>query len=438
MSTFGTSGTSGTDGIPERDAVNARWPPRGPLLAGVMKRLLWHVNQLRRMAPAEIRHRVLRELAMQAERWRLVEPEPVPPPELANAARPWIHATTKVDASRYLQAAERIAAGRYDVFALRDVELGSPPRWNRDPKTGVEAPLSFGKLLDYRDPRLVGEIKYLWEINRHHHVVTLAQACVLSGDARYFDVIRSHLESWFDACPYLKGPNWSSALESAIRLINWSVAWQLLDKAPLPAFTGAEGARFRQRWLESVFRHAQFVQGHFSLYSSANNHLIGEAAGLYVAAVSWPCWPQARAWLARARAILEEQAVLQNAPDGVQDHIDEVEGERPQTEDGVCHHVEDVGQRTVIAGREVRVEARDVAREDLAQVPWAADPAVLDDVLEIVVHEPVTEGVRVGEERHDDHGQLCGPTLSVRERRRVAATAGSAQIRNPKSLIPNP
>jgi hypothetical protein len=222
-----------------------------------------------------------------------------------------------VDAARYVAAAERIAAGTFDVFALQGAALGSPPSWNGDPKTGIEAPLSFGKLLDYRNPRRVGDIKYLWELNRHLHLVTLAQAYALSGDARYLGVIRRHLESWFEDCPYAMGPNWSSALELAIRLINWSVAWQLLGGASSPLFEDAEGARFRRRWLDAVFQHAQFIHGHFSLYSSANNHLVGEAAGLFIAALTWPHWPRASAWLAQAKAILEREALLQNAPDGV-------------------------------------------------------------------------------------------------------------------------
>jgi len=301
----------------ERDVVNAGWRPRDPFLASVVERVVWHANRLSCMTPAEIRHRVLRALAMRVERWRLAEAGAVPPPDLAHASRPWVHALAKVDAARYLAAAERIAAGRFDLFALQDVELGSRPRWNCDPKTGVQAPLSFGKLLDCRNPRRVGDIKYLWELNRHLHIVTLAQAYALSGDARYFGVIRRHLESWFDDCPYGKGPNWSSALELGIRLINWSVAWQLLGGASSPVFQDGEGARFMRRWLDAVFQHAQFVHGHFSLYSSANNHLVGEAAGLFVAALTWPHWPQARAWLAEAKAILEREALLQNAPDGV-------------------------------------------------------------------------------------------------------------------------
>src|SRR6266446_3866630 len=302
----------------EHDAVDATWrPPRDPPAADVMERVLWRVNRLRCMTHAEIRHRALRALAMQAERWGLVGYTVVPPPDLAHASRPWIHASAKVDAPRYLAAADRIAAGKFDVFAMQGIELSSPPRWNRDPKTGVEAPLSFGMLLDYRNPRLVGDIKYLWEINRHLHLVTLAQAYSLSGNARYLSVVRQHLESWLAACPYRMGPNWSSALESALRLINWSVAWQLLGGASSPLFEDAEGARFRQRWLESVHQHAQFVHGRFSLYSSANNHLIGEAAGLFIAALAWPYWPRARAWLAEAKAVLERETLLQNGPDGV-------------------------------------------------------------------------------------------------------------------------
>jgi hypothetical protein len=304
--------------MPERDAVDAGWGPlRKAPGTGVIERILWRVNRLRCMTHAEIRHRVTRALAMRAERWGLFGSGAVPLPDLTHASLPWIHAMARVDAAQYLAAADRVAAGRFDVFALEGAELGSPPRWNRDPKTGVEAPLSFGKLLDYRDPRRVGDIRYLWELSRHSHLVTLAQAYALSGDARYSGVIRQHLESWFAACPCGMGPNWSSALEPAIRLINWSVAWQLLGGVSAPLFEDAEGARFRQRWLDSVFQHARFVRGHFSLYSSANNHLIGEAAGLYIAAITWPHWPHARTWLAEAKAILEREALSQNTLDGV-------------------------------------------------------------------------------------------------------------------------
>jgi heparinase II/III-like protein len=282
---------------------------------GKLEKILWRLNRLRCMTPAEVGHRVVRLARAQAERAGLSGT--VPAADLASPADPWMRAPTAVDAAAILAAADRVAAGRLDVFALRDARLGDPPRWNRDPKTGIEAPLAFGKLLDYRDARVVGDIKYLWEPNRHLQLVTLAQAYALSGEFRYFAALRDQLESWFAACPDGRGPNWSSALEAAIRLINWSIAWQLLGGARSRLFQDGAGAEFRRRWLESVYRHARFVAGNFSLYSSANNHLLGEASGLFVAALTWPHWGRARDWARAAKAVLEREALLQNAPDGV-------------------------------------------------------------------------------------------------------------------------
>ena len=241
------------------------------------------------MTPAEVAYRAVRAIQARAERSGITRERDVPAAALATRSNPWIKADAKVDSKAYLEAADRIAHGWIDIFALRNVNLGSPPRWNRDPKSGIEAPLVFGKLLDYRDPDVVGDIKYLWEPNRHLHLVTLAQGYALSGKRAYFDTIAEHLDSWFLACPYGYGPNWASALEAALRLINWSATWQLLG----PEILEKESA-FRGRWLDSIYQHAQFIRGWFSLHSSANNHLIGEAAGLFIAAVTWPCWLQAR------------------------------------------------------------------------------------------------------------------------------------------------
>jgi heparinase II/III-like protein len=280
-----------------------------------LEKILWRLNRLRCMTPVEIGHRVARLARAQAERLGL--PGTVPAADLSNAPEPWIRVPARVDRAALLAAADRVVAGRLDVFALRDLRLGEPPRWNRDPKTGIEAPLAFGKLLDYRDARLVGDIKYLWEPNRHLQLATLAQAYALSGEFRWFAALRDQLESWFAACPDGRGANWASALEAAIRLINWSIAWQLVGGARSPLFREGAGAEFRRRWLDCVYRHARFVAGNFSLYSSANNHLLGEASGLFVAAVTWPHWPRARDWMRNAKAILEREALLQNAPDGV-------------------------------------------------------------------------------------------------------------------------
>src|SRR5258706_15989990 len=93
------------------------------------------------MTPMEVSHRLLRTLSMQAERAGPLGSEVVPPPDLATTPRPWVHAAARVDAASYLAAADRLAAGRLDVFALQDVDLGSPPRWNRAAQSRVGTPL---------------------------------------------------------------------------------------------------------------------------------------------------------------------------------------------------------------------------------------------------------------------------------------------------------
>jgi heparinase II/III-like protein len=278
-------------------------------------RLGWYVNRVRCMSPAEMVHRMGRAARLRAERWGFAADTPIPAPDLTATGRAWIAMPLRAD-QLCLGTANRIVEGRFDIFAMHQVFVGMPPHWNRDPKTGLEAPLRFGKLLNYRDAELVGDIKYVWELNRHLHLVTLAQAYALTGESRYADTIVQHLESWWSACPYMQGPNWTSALEAGLRLISWSATWQILDACPL-AHPRIDDADFRARWLRSVYEHASFISGYFSLYSSANNHLLGEAAGLYIAAITWPCWPRSHTWRTEAKRILEEQSLLQNSPDGV-------------------------------------------------------------------------------------------------------------------------
>jgi hypothetical protein len=265
---------------------------------------LWKLKRLRAMGAAEVLWRVRQALHARLERQgrRLAMSPPAP---AMFFGRPWCDPLPhEFDAKACVSAANRVLSGRYDIFALRDTAVGFPPVWNRDPRTGVLAPMVFGKTLDYRDEGNVGNIKYLWEPNRHLELVTLAQAWHLTGEPKYADGCRSLLDSWFAQCPYPLGPNWTSSLEHGVRLVNWAVAWHLLGLSrgqPCPRgkdgiFTGEDGETFRRRWLNSIYQHCHFIAHHLSRYSSANNHLFGEYMGLFVAAVTWPCWSESARW----------------------------------------------------------------------------------------------------------------------------------------------
>jgi hypothetical protein len=259
------------------------------------------------MTPAEIRYRVGQACRARYESLGFGRAKPGKPS--ADLGAGWVvQLPVAVDRERYVGAADRILRGCFDVFSLKGVALGFPPQWNRDPLSGVVAPLVFGKNVNHHDQHVVGDIKYLWEPNRHGEVVTLAQAWRLTKACEYREGIYELIDSWIDQCPYPKGPNWSSALELGVRLANWAVAWHLLDRR-----LGAIEARF----LKVVYQQCHYISGHLSRYSSANNHLLGEAMGLFLAACTWPKWPESARWRREAAALFEREALIQNATDGV-------------------------------------------------------------------------------------------------------------------------
>lgn len=278
--------------------------------------LAWKLSRLSAMGLPEILYRARQAVHSRLEQRGYRRARPMAPK--GAIGRPWCEAMAiGVDLEPYRAAADAVLAGNFDVFAAKGATLGFPPDWNRDPKTGTLVPLDFGKTLNYRDEAIVGDIKYLWEPNRHTELVTLAQAWYLTRDIRYAEGCRVLLDSWFEQCPYPLGVHWVSSLEHGIRLVNWSFAWYLLGGEASPLFSGETGKAFCRRWQDGVYRHLHFIAGRFSRHSSANNHLLGELMGLFIGATTWPLWPESKTWQQQAGMEFEQEALKQTAQDGV-------------------------------------------------------------------------------------------------------------------------
>jgi hypothetical protein len=282
-------------------------------------RLGWLARRLSRITPAEVPYRVLGVLRGVAQGRGWFDASQVP--ALAADARlgpAWVARPLQLaEPAAIVAAADRLLRDGLPVFDVVVPLNDGAPAWNRDPKTGTEIGLGFGLDIDFRHLGEGVDIKYLWELNRHLWWVTLAQAYSVTGQQRYLDVLARLIDSWLTACPYARGANWSSPVEHGIRLINWSIVWHLLGGAASPLFAGAAGARLRQRWQDSIYQHIRFASDNYSFYSSSDNHLIGEAAGVLVGALTWDLWDAVRPLARRARAILEAEMLKQFAPDGV-------------------------------------------------------------------------------------------------------------------------
>lgn len=334
--------------------------------------LAWKLHRLSAMSSREIGYRVQQQVRASIDQFRIRGARVPLPRATADAVRWLDELPNEFDRGKYRRAADAILAGEFRVFAMQPAQLGFPPHWNRDPKTGTVAPLTFGKTLNYRDEALVGDIKYLWEPSRHAELVTLAQAWHLTREPRYSQGCRTLLESWFEQCPWGYGPHWTSSLEHAIRLMNWSFAWHLLGGEQATIFRG-EGAAFRERWLMSIYQHCDFIAGHFSRFSSANNHLLGELAGLFIASVTWPLWERSTRWRRSAQREFEQEALRQTAPDGV------------NREQANWYHQE-VADMMVVVGLVARA-----AGHDFSAAYWARLNSMFDylaSVMDVAGHVP--------------------------------------------------
>ena len=280
------------------------------------------------MYPQEVPHRLASAGQLLLQSRGLMTANRVPPPVAdARWGKPWCSLTAPMQGhDELLAAARRLQGGHWRVFG-RDVDV-HPERldWNTDPVTGKRLPASFGLLIDFRHLDAGVDIKFLWEINRHAWLVTWAQAWRSTADPVWLGAIAKALQTWLAQCPYPLGPNWSSPIEHGIRLINWSLIWHLAGGPESPLFGGAEGGALRAAWLRSIYQHMRFIADNYSLYSSANNHLIGELAGLYVAARTWDQWLDTRRMAVKAKHDLQAEALKQFSGDGV------------NAEQAMCYH----------------------------------------------------------------------------------------------------
>jgi Heparinase II/III-like protein/Heparinase II/III N-terminus len=199
---------------------------------------------------------------------------------------------------------------RASFFSLRHTLLGNPIDWQRDYSSGIAAPTSrYSALINYRDSALVGDVKYIWELNRLHQLVPLALAFCWTGKDKYKQEITKQTLSWIVNNPFMLGVNWRSPLEAAIRLISWALV-SCLTNHTLPDIPN-------HQIRETIYQHQYFIKTFYSKHSSANNHLVGEMAGLYVASVLWPLYKESSSWQSLAKQKLIQETAQQVESDGV-------------------------------------------------------------------------------------------------------------------------
>ncbi|MEV7866582.1 alginate lyase family protein [Streptomyces sp. NPDC088124] len=243
--------------------------------------------------------------AVRRRRWRSALPEC---PEVTGARftavlpEGTLTAVPPDAAKRLVAEADRLMAGHGGYFGVDRDDLADPD-WTYDPRTGRRAPRDHAFDVPYRDEDVVGDIKQIWELSRHQYLTVLAAAYALTGDERYAERVAAHLRSWWAANAPLRGVHWTSGIELGIRLLSWVWIRRLLDGWP-----GAAGLfESNPVALRQIWHHQRWLAAFPSRGSSANNHVIAEAAGQAAAACAFGWFPPSARWRADALRSLEHQ-----------------------------------------------------------------------------------------------------------------------------------
>jgi hypothetical protein len=251
-----------------------------------------NLTRLLQMSPAEIGARAQQAFS---KRWS-------DPPACRIISSPAIPAFPDPPPSSLVQA-EKLCQHRFDLLGYTDLDFGTPIDWHFDPVHDKRVPRKPWYQIPFLDFDQIGDHKIVWELNRHQHLVTLAQGWQSTSEGRFRAEILAQWTHWQRENPYPIGINWASALEVAFRALSWLWVRHLIGD-------------FHDGLLPALHLHGWYIERFLSTYFSPNTHLLGEGVALFSIGLLCPQIADASRWQARGWEIVLQQAETQVRPDG--------------------------------------------------------------------------------------------------------------------------
>jgi uncharacterized heparinase superfamily protein len=309
----------------------------GPVLSARAR-----LTKVRMMSATEICHRLAYRAVIAAERWQHRTNRLTRADRLRRALRPpasspgWEHrlirsrvehrarflpgANDPVEMRRLFEGpysqerqkalahAEDARAHRFRFFG-RTFEYGEQIPWQSDPATGRPWPSVYHADVPVHGGDVgFGDVKHVWELNRQQFMIDLGKAWFLARRREDLDAVHRLVRSWIEGNPYATGVNWACALEPAFRVFSWLWAYHLTCQDLEDDLHIA--------WLTSFHDHGRFIARHLEHYSSPYNHLMGEAAALYMLGACFPEFRASSRWRRLGRAVIEGRLAEQFYADG--------------------------------------------------------------------------------------------------------------------------
>ena len=268
-----------------------------------MASLSWYFHRFRSMSLPEVGFRVQQFLQKKQEKRKQVGL--IPSYTLAQLPTPLLSiGETTID----------LTNTTIDIFGL-PFDYSQPINWHLDIASQRAFPRTFAKDINIRTEEY-GSAKHVWEVNRLQFLPLIALRYRQTHDEQFLRQFQELVTQWTEANPYLLGVNWYSNIEVNIRLIVWFFCWEIMEASRLVEVNATFRSFIYKIWIPTIYLHCKYSHENPSKFSSANNHLISEHAGLFVAASYWK-FTESDNWAAHARKGLEEEIVTQHSPQGI-------------------------------------------------------------------------------------------------------------------------
>jgi hypothetical protein len=274
----------------------------------------WYVRRLANMSVPEITHRVgelWKKKFSHVPSFEKQIPENYPAPQLEGMIEmlhPALHDSFLL--KKWELTAARVMEGYYYFLGIdwRRQDRHAPD-WHFDPISRTnwpDKPYCFS--INYRHNPNMGDIKYVWEINRLQYLQPIAALAHLKQDAALKELCMRHVISWIDSNPPFKGVNWCSGIELALRALSMVIVSTLVEDALTP--------EEKHKINRCLYLHGYWLDRFPSKFSSANNHLLAEGLGLYLLGNVLPPSDYTEKWRHKGYDIMAKESLMQIYADG--------------------------------------------------------------------------------------------------------------------------
>ena len=287
-----------------------------------MTKISWYVNRLRAMSVREILWRMDQKQIEKEERKQFKNKKrKVTDDPFWRGEKELIFHAEKLSGKE--RSAFSDAADREGISLLGNYVYAAYKKdWYAGFQTHPLGSQIFSYDLDYKQRDEIGDARTNWELNRHFQFAALAYHYDCTGEEKYLTELADLFDDWNKENPFLTGISWTSVMEVAIRDINWIYTLGFLTRVlerteKKKAAQQATVSQLCRELQNGIVNMTDYIAMHHSRYSSANNHLIVEAAAMGLAGIVMDC----DTWYEKAFYILQYEMERQNYRDGVNKEV---------------------------------------------------------------------------------------------------------------------